>query len=71
MKQTYLLRQFPLINPVEPYLVHTPFKKFTSKITVQMTKRDSCLTPTIRDLRSKVRDKINTRLMKKAKLNEP
>lgn len=36
-----------------------------------MTKRDSCFTLTISDLRSKVRDGINTRLKKKAMLKEP
>lgn len=70
MKQTYLLRQFPLINPMELYLAHSPFTWFNSKITVQMTKRNSCFTLTISDLRSKVRDGINTRLKKKAMLKE-
>jgi len=55
---------------MELYLAHSPFTWFNSKITVQMTKRNSCFTLTISDLRSKVRDGINTRLKKKAMLKE-
>lgn len=54
---------------MEPYLAHSPFKWFNSKITVQRMKRDSCFTLTISDLRSKVGDGINTSLKKKKKSN--
>lgn len=32
MKQSYLLRQFLIINSMKPYPLHLPFRQFTPKI---------------------------------------